>query len=350
LDGEGEAVGAVGAGEADGKRIAFAPDEAGATGVGAVVAGEDGGGGECGGFFGAEEDGSVGKKAVRAGRGEGGGVGAGAELTEEERPREGRGAFEAEGSGAAEAGGGAGDEHVAEFVEAAAAGAADHLEEIVGRDLVLDGAEVEVRGGDEDGAQGKIDAGAESERGEDGAELAGLGEGFDEAGALGVGEAAMVVGDAVAEEFGKRGAGELLLLGGEGEGFGEGDLAGELAGEALRVVAVGGKDEDRAEALAEGAGDATGPEALDGARQAGDEIVDLDFFEGDGALGVDDDFDGAAEATEPGGDLEGIGDGAGEEEELEVGRGGEEGALVVVAAGGVGEPVVFVDNEEVKGR
>jgi hypothetical protein len=35
---------------------------------------------------------------------------------------------------------------------------------------------------------------------------------------------------------------------------------------------------------------------------------------------------------------------------LQLGRGGEEGAFVVIAAGGIGEPVVFVDDEEVEGR
>jgi hypothetical protein len=63
---------------------------------------------------------------------------------------------------------------------------------------------------------------------------------------------------------------------------------------------------------------------------------------------VADDFDAAAETLEPSGDVVGVGDGAGEEEELELGRGGEEGALVVIAAGGIGEPVVFVDDEEVE--
>jgi hypothetical protein len=52
----------------------------------------------------------------------------------------------------------------------------------------------------------------------------------------------------------------------------------------------------------------------------------------------------------PRGDVLGVGDGAGKEQELELGRRGEQGALVVVAAGGICEPVVFVDDEEVEGR
>jgi hypothetical protein len=60
------------------------------------------------------------------------------------------------------------------------------------------------------------------------------------------------------------------------------------------------------------------------------------------------DFDVAAETLEPSGDVVRVGDGAGEEEELELERCGEEGSLVVVAAGSIGEPVIFVDDEEVE--
>ena len=158
----------------------------------------------------------------------------------------------------------------------------------------------------------------------------------------------MVEGDAVAEEFGEGGAGELLLFGREVERLGERDFAGELAGETFGIVAVRRENKDGAEAFAEGTGDAARPEALDRAREAGDEVVHLDFFERDRALVMGDDLDGAAEAAEPGGDIGGVGDGAGEEEQLQRRRGGEQRALVVVAAGGVGEPVILVDDEELK--
>ncbi len=128
LDGEGEAGRAVRAGEAGEKRIAFAADEAGAAGIGAMVARERRLGRERGGGFGAEGDGRIGEETGGAGGGEGGGGRAGVKLAQEERPRERRGAFEAERGGAAEARGGAGDEDEAVLVEAAAAGAADHLE------------------------------------------------------------------------------------------------------------------------------------------------------------------------------------------------------------------------------
>jgi hypothetical protein len=124
--------------------------------------------------------------------------------------------------------------------------------------------------------------------------LAGFGERLDETSALGVGEAAVVVGDALAEEFSEGGSSELFLLGGKGKRLDERNLTGELTGEAFGVMAVRGKDQNRTEALAEGAGDAAGPKTLDCAREASNEIVDLHFFEWDGALAVADDFDLAA--------------------------------------------------------
>ena len=134
-----------------------------------------------------------------------------------------------------------------------------------------------------------------------------------------------------------------------GRGSARGELAGELAGEALGVAAVGGEDEDGAEAFAESAGEAFGPVALDAAGEAVDAVVDVDFFEGDGAVAGLHDGDVAAEAGEPRGDVGGVGDGAGEEEELHARVEVTEDAFVMVAAGGIGEPLVFVDGEEVAG-
>ena len=81
------------------------------------------------------------------------------------------------------------------------------------------GAVVEGWGGDLDGGEGEIDASGEAQGGGDDAELAGFGEGFDDAGAGGVGEAAVVVGDAVFEELGEFFAADGALFGGELERF-----------------------------------------------------------------------------------------------------------------------------------
>jgi hypothetical protein len=62
---------------------------------------------------------------------------------------------------------------------------------------------------------------------------------------LGIGEAAVVVGDSLTQEFGQGGSGELFLLGGKTKRFSKRYLAGELAGETFGIVAVRGKDQNR---------------------------------------------------------------------------------------------------------
>lgn len=83
-------------GEAAGKRIAFAADESGAAGIGAVVTRQFGAGGKRGGFFGTEDDGGIGEETLCAGRGQRRGRCAGKKLAEKKCPRERRGAFESE--------------------------------------------------------------------------------------------------------------------------------------------------------------------------------------------------------------------------------------------------------------
>ena len=80
------------------------------------------------------------------------------------------------------------------------------------------------------------------------------------------------------------------------------------------------------------------------------QVVDFDFLEWDGPFEVLDDLDGAAEPAQPGGHIAGIGHGPRKEQELQGGRGREQHALVVVAAVGVGEPVIFVDDEQLESR
>lgn len=144
LRGKRKTLGAVRAGDAGAEGIAFAADEAGAAGVGAMMAGQLNVVRKERGFFGAEDDGRIGEETMCAGGGDLGRGLAGLKLAQEKRPRERSGAFQAKGCSAAEAWSGTADEDEAEFIESAAAGAADHLEEIVGRDFVFDGAEVEM--------------------------------------------------------------------------------------------------------------------------------------------------------------------------------------------------------------
>ncbi len=94
-----------------------------------------------------------------------------------------------------------------------------------------------------------------------------------------------------------------------------------------------------------GGGGEAGPVASDGVGDAG-EIFLRDLVEGDGAVGDADDLSRATEALEPIGDGCGVADAAAEEEELRAVGGREgEGEFVVEAAAGVGEHLVFVDDE-----
>ena len=343
---EDEAFGTVEAGEAEGGGVFFAADEAGASGIGLEAARE-----WAGDFLGgldAEGDEVRGEEFLSEG---GGGLVKGDALgkfAQEGTPREGGAAAEVTGAGLAEAGGAFGDEDVPLFVEATATGAAEHLEEFGGGDFAGQASGGEAGGGDEDGAEGEVDAGAEAEGGDDDAELAALGEGFDESGALDVAEAAVVVGDALGEEFAEIGSGGVSLVLGEAHGLGAREAGGDVFGELFGFAAVGGEDEDGAEVFAEGTGDAAGPVASDGVGDVAGKGVDFDFVEGDGAFALLDHGDGATalEAQEPVADDGGVGDAAAEKEELGFGGEGEDGAFVVVTAEGVGEPLVFVDDVE----
>ena len=347
LGGEGEALGAVGTAAAAGEGFAFATDQPGPAGIRKQTTGKVGAGWQRGGGLGAEAQRGFGEEA-------GGGIArqierglARRQAAEQGGPGEGGRAFQPEGRGAAQPRGAPGDEHVAGLVEAAAPGAPDHLQQLVGGDVALERAHAVARGGEHDRAQGEVYPGGETEGGDDGAQLTGLGERLDQAGALGVREAAVVVGDATMEELGEGGAGDGFLLRGEGQRIREGQLAGQLAGEALGVGAMRGKHEHGSEVFAQGAGHAAGPETADLRGQAMHEIVDLDLLERDGPGRGADDGDLAAEAGQPSGDVVGIGHGAGEEEQLHRGGQGGEHALVVVAPRGIAEPLVFVDHEQV---
>ena len=88
-------------------------------------------------------------------------------------------------------------------------------------DLVFQLVETIAAGRDEDGAQREVDAGAEPQSGDDRPELAGLGEWLDHTRALGVGQAAVVIGDAQLDQLGERRTQRVFLFGGQRERIGE---------------------------------------------------------------------------------------------------------------------------------
>ena len=139
------------------------------------------------------------------------------------------------------------DQHEPAVVQSPPPGAAEHLEEFFGQEVSLEVPHGIARVGDEHRAHGEVDARGEARRGDDGAELATLGEGFDEAGACAVGQAAVVKGDATAQELGKLFARQEGLIRGETERIVHGQGAGEVTGEVLGGGTAWREDQDRPE-------------------------------------------------------------------------------------------------------
>src|SRR5581483_3169231 len=94
------------------------------------------------------------------------------------------------------------DEDETGFIEPAAPGAAEHLKDFVGAQRLFQLITAVRSGGESHATQRKIDAGGEAHRGDDNAQLAGLGKRFDDASARAVAEAAVMIRDAALEQFG----------------------------------------------------------------------------------------------------------------------------------------------------
>ena len=149
--------------------------------------------------------------------------------------------------------------------------------------------------GERDAAQGEVDAGGQAHGGDDDAELAGLGERFDHAGAGAVAQAAVMIGDAALEQLGEVFADDQLLLGAELERIGRGQLAGEFGGHGFGGLAARGEDQDRPQVLRQRLGDEPRPVAADFARHVVAQAVGVDLLERHGALLVADQDGLAAE-------------------------------------------------------
>jgi hypothetical protein len=330
------------------EHFADAPaDMTGTFGIGLEAAGSIG---IAEGFLDAEEDGFGGEETSLDPDGFGEGVasevGCDGHEVEEGGPIDHAGAGEEGGLAVAEADALGRDEDVAGFVDAPASGATEHLEDFVGADGDFEAVAFVGFGGEGDGAEGEVDTGGEAHGGDDDAELAIFGEGFDDACASGVGKAGMVEGDAGLEEFGEGFTDEAALGVGELEGVGVGKFAGDFGGDHFGLLTAWGEEKDGAEGFGEGLGGEAGPMAADLGRQPPTEVLGEDFVEGNRADFVSDEDGIASEASEPVDDLIGIGDGTAEEEELGVGWGEGDGQFVVQAAILIGEHLVFVDDEE----
>jgi hypothetical protein len=88
------------------------------------------------------------------------------------------------------------DERVSGFIQSAATGAAEHLEQLGCGNCPFPSGHHVSGAGNGNRAHGEIDSGCESHGGDHHAELSGFGQGFHQLGALREGKTAVVVGDA----------------------------------------------------------------------------------------------------------------------------------------------------------
>jgi hypothetical protein len=106
-----------------------------------------------------------------------------------------------------------GRENKSPFIQASSSGPAEHLQQLVGAEFALESG-VSVAGrGDHDGTHRKIDPRREAGGGDDDMELPGFAKRFDPIRPGGIGEAAVMIGDAVLQESGKVAAEEVLIFG-----------------------------------------------------------------------------------------------------------------------------------------
>ena len=115
----------------------------------------------------------------------------------------------------------------------------------------------------ENAAQGEVDASGQAHGGDDDAQLAGLGQRFDDASAGAIAQSAVMIGDPALEQLGQVFAHQQLLLGAELERIGRGQLPGQLVGHGFGGLPARGKDQDRPQIIRQRLGDQPGPVAAD---------------------------------------------------------------------------------------
>lgn len=204
---------------------------------------------------------------------------------------------EAGGAGIRETGALTGSDDATALVQTAATGAAEHLQEFVRAEAVLTAAIVKSGGGDVDAAHREVDACSESHGGGDDAQLTGFGQRLDDTSAGGVGEAAVVVGDAVLQQLGEFFAADSALLGRELKGISLREFGRELAGDGFGFFAPGGKDEQGGEVGEQDRGGEFWPIAVEMAGHALGEGDVGNVLQRYRALLGGDDFGGAAEVA-----------------------------------------------------
>ena len=123
---------------------------------------------------------------------------------------------------------------------------------------------------------------------------------------------------------------------------------GPAEGETLGVLPMRCEHQHRSQAFAQRPGHPPAPKTLEASRQAMDQVVDLHLFERHRTDPVLDKFHVPAEPLQPAHDLLGIGHVSTEQQQLHRRRHRQQHALVMVAPILVGQPLVFVHDQQPK--
>jgi hypothetical protein len=267
---------------------------------------------------------------------------------EEGRPVQPAAALELQGTGLPEPRGVACPEGVATFIQAAPAGPAEHLQQLVGPHLALRmvGGVTAVR--HEHRAEREIDARGQTGRGDDHVEPAGLRPGFDQVAPLFVGQAAVVQAHALAQQAVEVVAGDGPLGGRQMRAIAQGESLGDLAGDLFRCPAAGGEDQDRPEVGQDRPHHRPGDVALDAARFPALQGVQRDLLQGDRSTLFLNQGHGPAKVPQPFGHRPGVGHAAAQEQEPGLRRGQRQDGLVGRPPPFIGQHLVLVDDEEVR--
>lgn len=233
---------------------------------------------------------------------------------QKQRPSKNTATVETGGAGIRETGTLTGGDDAAALVQTAATSATEHLEEFVRAEAVLTAAIVKSGGGDVDAAHREVDASGESHGRRDDAQLTGFGQRLNDTSAGGVGEAAVVVGDAVLQQLGEFFAAHSALLGRELKGISLRKFGSELAGDGFGFLSARSKDQQRSEVGEQDRGGEFWPIAVEMAGHALGQGDVRNVLQRDRALFGGDDFGRAAEVAQPGGEVLGVGDRAAQQE------------------------------------
>ena len=239
-----------------------------------------------------------------------------------------------------------GNQNETGLIQAAPASSAEHLQNLVRLERLLD--LVAAIGFTRQGhaAQGEIDSGRQTHRGDNHAELPGLGERLDHARAGAVAQSAVMIGDAASEQLRQVFADDHLLFSAQLERIGHGQMPRQFGGHGLGRLAARSKNQNRPQVVGERLGHQPRPIAANLAWQMIIQIIGVDLFERHRALVMANQHGFASEALQPFNHILRVADAAAEQKQLGSRRRQCDSEFVVQAAVRITEHLVFVHDKQ----